>query len=61
MDEGKVVHVGVEMDDVEPLVVGSHDRVCDGMIAPDDHRESARLEDLLTSRVMLSKVCLTLV
>ena len=47
VDERLVVHVGVEVDDVEPLLVGPYHGVGDRVVAADDDREGARLEDLL--------------
>ena len=45
VDEWPVVHVRVEVDDVEPLLVRAHDRVGDRVVASDDDRERTRVED----------------
>jgi hypothetical protein len=43
--ERPVVHVGVEVHDVQPLVVGTHHRISDGVVAADDDREDPGIQE----------------
>src|SRR5262245_26559299 len=47
VDKGEVVQVRIEMHNVESLIEGSHDGVCDGVVTPDYHGERAGSEYLL--------------
>jgi hypothetical protein len=43
--ERPVVHVGVEVHDVQPLAVGAHHRIGDGVVAADDDGEDPAIQE----------------